>query len=208
VASPETPGERETGRVEAFSDGVFAIAITLLVLEFKVPRLGPTATGSQLWVALQALWPSVVAFVGSFAAILTMWINHHGLFRMVRRVDPPFLYVNGAMLLMVTFVPFPTAVLAEYLGHAGERVAAAFYCGTFVLVSITFHLWWWAATRRGLLHAHVPSATIERIWGAYRFGLLVYVAATALSFWKAAAGLGLCTALWIYWSVLSYHVER
>ncbi|MGE5179712.1 MAG: TMEM175 family protein [Bacteroidota bacterium] len=198
---------RDTARVEAFSDGVFAIAITLLVLEFKVPRLGPAATGAQVWAALRELWPSFVAFVGSFAAILIMWISHHGLFRMIRRVDTPFLYVNGFMLLLVTFVPFPTAVLAEYLGHAGERAAAAFYCGTFVVVSITFHLWWWTANRRRLLHAHVSPDAIARIWGAYRFGLAVYVAATLLSFWSAAAGLGICVALWIYWAVLSYRTE-
>ena len=199
--------ERDTARVEAFSDGVFAIAITLLVLEFKVPRLGPAATGAQVWAALRELWPSFVAFVGSFAAILIMWISHHGLFRMVRRVDTPFLYVNGFMLLLVTFVPFPTAVLAEYLGHAGERAAAAFYCGTFVVVSITFHLWWWTANRRRLLHTHVSPDTIARIWGAYRFGLAVYVAATLLSFWSAPAGLGICVALWIYWAVLSYRTQ-
>jgi uncharacterized membrane protein len=201
------PVERETARVEAFSDGVFAIAITLLVLEFKVPRLGPAASGGQLWAALQTLWPSLVAFLGSFAAILIMWISHHGLFRMVRRVDTPFLYVNGFMLLLVTFVPFPTAVLAEYLGHAGERVATAFYCGTFVVVSITFQLWWYTANRRRLLHAHVSPAHIARIWGAYRFGLTVYVVATLLSFWNAAAGLGMCVALWVYWAVLSYRTE-
>lgn len=199
--------ERETARVEAFSDGVFAIAITLLVLEFKVPRLGPAASGAQLWTALQDLWPSLVAFLGSFAAILIMWINHHGLFRMVRRVDTPFLYANGLMLLLVTFVPFPTAVLAEYLGHAGERAATAFYCGTFVLVSVTFQVWWYTATRRRLLHAHVSGASIARIWSAYRFGLAVYVTATLLAFWNAAAGLGLCVALWVYWAVLSYRTE-
>jgi uncharacterized membrane protein len=127
---------------------------------------------------------------------------------MVRRVDSPFLYANGAMLLMVTFVPFPTAVLAEYLGHAGERAAAAFYCGTFVVVSLTFQLWWYTANRRRLLQPHVTPAAVARIWGAYRFGLSVYVAATLLSFWKAGAGLGLCVALWVYWAVLSYRTER
>jgi uncharacterized membrane protein len=199
--------ERETTRVEAFSDGVFAIAITLLVLEFKVPRLGPNASGGELWRALLDLWPSFVAFLGSFAAILIMWISHHGLFRMIRRVDTPMLFVNGFMLLLVTFVPFPTAVLAEYLGHVGERAAAAFYCGTFVIVSITFQLWWYTANRRRLLHAHIPAAQVARIWSAYRFGFAVYVAAMLLSFWNAGAGLGMCVALWIYWAVLAYRTE-
>jgi uncharacterized membrane protein len=195
---------KETARVEAFSDGVFAIAITLLVLEFKVPRLGPAASGAELWGALRELWPSLVAFLGSFAAILIMWINHHGLFRLVRRVDTPFLYVNGFMLLLVTFVPFPTAVLAEYLGHAGERAAAAFYCGTFVVVSITFQLWWWTATRRRLLHEHVSEKHVSRIRRSYRFGFAVYVAAALLAFWSPWAGLGLCVGLWGYWGLMSY----
>jgi len=198
---------KETARVEAFSDGVFAIAITLLVLEFKVPRLGDDASGAELWSALRELWPSLVAFLGSFAAILIMWVSHHGLFRMVRRVDTPFLYANGFMLLMVTFVPFPTAVLAEYLGHPGERVAAAFYCFTFVLMSITFQLWWLTTTRRRLLHDYVSPHHIARIWRSYRRGFAVYILATVLSFWSAAAGLGLCVALWGYWALLSYRTE-
>lgn len=203
---PETT-ERETARVEAFSDGVFAIAITLLVLEFKVPHLGPDASSADVWRALAALWPSFVAFLGSFAAILIMWVSHHGLFRMVQRVDTSFLYTNGFMLLLVTFVPFPTALLAEYLGRPGEQAAAAFYCGTFVLLSITFQVWWWTANRRRLLKSHIPAEAIQRIWSAYRFGFGVYVAATLLAFWHAALGLGLCLFLWIYWAVLSYRTE-
>jgi len=199
--------ERETSRVEAFSDGVFAIAITLLVLEFKVPHLGPDAGGSEVWAALRNLWPSLVAFLLSFSAILVMWISHHGLFRMIRRVDTPMLYVNGFMLLLVTFVPFPTAVLAEYLGHAGERAASAFYCGTFIVVSISYQLWWWTANHRRLLHAHVPAEFIAKIWRWYRLGFVVYVVAALLSFSSAAAGLGLCMALWVFWAVLSYRTE-
>ena len=111
------------------------------------------------------------------------------------------------MLLMVTFVPFPTAVLAEYLGHPGERAATAFYCGTFVLVSLTFQLWWWTACRRRLLKSHVPQEHIDRLWKSYRFGFVVYVVATLLAFWHAAVGLGLCVSLWFYWALLSRRTE-
>ena len=97
--------EKETGRVEAFSDGVFAIAITLLILEIKVPKLSHDSPPAALARALLDLWPSFLAFLLSFFAILIMWINHHGLFNMVRRVSPGFLYANGFLLLFVSFVP-------------------------------------------------------------------------------------------------------
>ncbi|MGH7681025.1 MAG: TMEM175 family protein [Candidatus Eiseniibacteriota bacterium] len=200
-------GERETARVEAFSDGVFAIAITLLVLEFKVPHLAEDASSAELWKALLHLWPSLIAFLGSFGAILIMWINHHGLFRLIHKTDGPFLFANGFMLLMVTFVPFPTAVLAEYLGRPGEQAAAAFYVGAFVATSLSFNVFWHVATTRNLLKRSVPEALIQRIRGAYRFGLVVYVAATLLALWNATVGLVACLSLWIYWSVLQYRAD-
>src|SRR6266536_5037577 len=103
-------------RVEAFSDGVFAIAITLLILEIRVPHVD-----HGLWAGLVALWPSYVAFLMSFAVILIMWVNHHELLRMVGGVTYPFLFTNGLLLLTVTFVPFPTAVLAAYWARRRPR---------------------------------------------------------------------------------------
>lgn len=100
-----------TARVEAFSDGVFAIAITLLILEIPVPHPGAGGGHGKLWGSLAAIWPSYLAFVFSFFVILIMWVNHHELMRLVRVVDYPFLFANGFLLLSVTFVPFPTAVL-------------------------------------------------------------------------------------------------
>jgi TMEM175 potassium channel family protein len=199
--------EKETARVEAFSDGVFAIAITLLVLEFKVPHLPHEASSRELFRALLDLWPSMIAFLGSFVAILIMWINHHGLFRLIHNIDSRFLFANGFILLMVTFVPFPTAVLAEYLGRPGERAAAALYIGTYVVVSIAFNVFWATATKRRLIKHTVPATVIARIRGAYRFGLLVYTASTLLALWNAPLGLAACLSLWIYWSVLEYRAE-
>src|SRR5262249_53867686 len=119
--------EKETGRIEAFSDGVFAIAVTLLVLELKVPHLADGGANGSLGRALAAQWPSYVALVTSFFTILVMWANHHRIFDLVRRIDAPFLYSNGLLLLCVTVVPFPTALLAEYFRKPGGPVAAAVY---------------------------------------------------------------------------------
>ena len=196
---------KETGRVEAFSDGVFAIAITLLILEIKVPHHVANASDAALTAALLQLWPSFTAFVVSFFAILIMWINHHGLFRMLVRVDSRFLFANGFLLLLVTFVPFPTGLLAEYLGHPGANAAAAFYCGTFILISVAYNLLWHAASaNRRLLAPHVPQAHVIKIRRAYQWGFLVYVGATLLALWSAPAGLAVCLSLWVLWTILNY----
>src|SRR5882672_2129896 len=94
----------ETGRIEAFSDGVFAIAITLLVLDLKVPRA--LQDGRTLASSLGAMWPSYLAFVTSFATILIMWINHHRMFTLIGRADDRVMFYNGLLLLGVTVVPF------------------------------------------------------------------------------------------------------
>src|SRR4029077_14325440 len=134
--------EKETGRIEAFSDGVFAIAIPLLVLELKVPHLADGGAEGSLRRALAAQWPSYVALVTSFFTILVMWANHHKIFDLVRRIDAPFLYANGLLLLVVTVVPFPTALLAEYFRKPGAPTAAAVYAGTFVLCGVAYRLLW------------------------------------------------------------------
>jgi uncharacterized membrane protein len=201
-------GQHETGRVEAFSDGVFAIAITLLVLELKVPEFDQGTGRLALAHALLRLWPSFAAFVTSFMAILIMWMNHHGVFRMVRNVNGPFLVANGFLLLTVTFVPFPTAVLASHVRGPSSTTAAAFYCATYILVSLGYNALWSAATRGRLLKPGLPEAHIRKITRAYRAGFLVYVAATGLALWNAHAGLALSTVLWLFWGVLEYSAEK
>jgi uncharacterized membrane protein len=101
-------GRKETGRIEAFSDGVFAVAITLLVFDLKVPQISTGGTNPviDLGNALFKQWPSYLAFVTSFATILIMWVSHHSIFKMVYKSDSPFLFANGLLLMLVTVVRF------------------------------------------------------------------------------------------------------
>ena len=108
----------ETARVEAFSDGVFAVAITLLILEIKVPGYE-----GDLGAKLLLQWPSYLAFVISFAFIGVMWINHHRLFTHIRKSDDMLLMLNLALMFSVCIVPFTTALLAAHIGHPGARTA-------------------------------------------------------------------------------------
>jgi uncharacterized membrane protein len=196
---------RDTTRLEAFSDGVFAIAITLLILEIRVPD--PAAGHGNSWLnrELWALWPSLLAFCLSFWVILVMWVNHHELLRLVRGVDYPLLFANGFLLLMVTFVPFPTAVLARYLGTGAANAAVAFYCGSFVVNSVTWGVLFATIARsRRLVRPEVGDDTLARIRRAYAMGLMVYLASVALAVWNPWAGLVLCASLWVVWTRLCY----
>jgi uncharacterized membrane protein len=207
VSSPVVE-QKETGRIEAFSDGVFAIAITLLVLELKVPHLTDGEAGGTLGAALLAQWPSYVSFVTSFFTILIMWVNHHAIFNLVRRVDAPFLYANGLLLLIVTFVPFPTAVLAAYLEKPGASAAGALYGGTFVFAGIAYNVLWRTAIRgRRLLKASAPSdEALRGFTKRYRVGLPLYLTATVGAFVSVYITVGICVALWVFWIVTARNV--
>lgn len=196
--------EKETGRIEAFSDGVFAIAITLLILEVKVPHLPEAGSGRSLLSALTALWPSYLAYLTSFATIFIMWVNHHAIFQFVWRSDSSFQFANGFLLLLVTFVPFPTAVLAEYLERPAGPVAAAFYAGTFVVIGVAYNALWRAAIRgRRLTRGHVTEESIAGFTRGYRVGVPGYLAATAAAFVNVYLSVGICAALAVFWIVVS-----
>ena len=138
--------------MEAFSDGVFAVAITLLALDIHVPRLDTLPPGG-LGPALLALWPTLLAYVTSFATILVMWLNHDRLFEHIRRKDHRLLLYNGLLLMVITLFPFPTALLAEYLAHPGAnaKIAAAVYSAFSLVMAIFFNLLWHHAADGGRL---------------------------------------------------------
>jgi uncharacterized membrane protein len=197
--------EKETGRIEAFSDGVFAIAVTLLVLELKVPQLAEDAGSAELWSTLLSRWPSYAAYLVSFMTILIVWVNHHRLFNIIHRSDSRFLFLNGLLLLVVTTIPFPTALLAEFLQKPSASVACAIYCGTFVLLALAFNAFWrYAAYRNRLLTRTVTTEQVEAVSRSLLFGPITYFVAFVLAFVNVYASFGLCILLAIYWAVAGF----
>jgi uncharacterized membrane protein len=189
-----------TNRLEAFSDGVFAIAITLLVLEIKVPAQAETLAAGGLWPALGARWPNYVGYVLSFLVIGVMWANHHALFEYIRRTNRTLIVINLVLLMGVAFVPFPTAVLADHLADPATRAAAtAFYGATLIFTSLSFNALWWIGRKKGLLdETAAPNAGIRTITRRYAVALACYPAATALAFVNVWLSLSihLALALW------------
>lgn len=187
-------------RLEAFSDGVIAIAITLLVLDLKVP---PHADAAEhgLAAALGHEWPSYAAYLVSFLIIGIIWINHHAMFTQVRRVDRAVLFTNLALLLVVSLIPFPTRLLADYLTQGADaHVAAAVYSATMVGMALAFTGLWWAITRDAdLLHQHIDRAASRRTLRRFSLGLLVYGCCVGLAFVNAYATLAVHGALAIYY---------
>jgi TMEM175 potassium channel family protein len=195
---PEDPAE--TGRIEAFSDGVFAIAVTLLVLDLKVPA--PSAHGPGLAALLLRQWPSYLAFATSFAFIGIMWINHHRLFTLIRRSDHMLLVLNGLLLCGVTVVPFPTALLAAYIGHRDQRIAAMVYSGTYVVIAVCFNLLWRYASYQNRLHdRRADPRLVNAIHQAYAYGPLLYLIALGLAVVSVPASLGMNVALALFFAL-------
>ncbi|HEU4564384.1 MAG TPA: TMEM175 family protein [Gemmatimonadaceae bacterium] len=187
----------ETTRLETFADGVLAIAITLLVLEIQVPAHDVVVRAGGLGRALAWLWPSYVGYAISFATIGIMWVNHHAMFHYIRRADRVFLLLNVFFLFCVAFLPFPTAVLADYLPDPEERRAAAvFYGAWLVVVALAFNAVWRYGVRGGrLLGAGVDRRGVDTISRRYRFGPVSYAAATALALVSVPLSLAVHAAL-------------
>ena len=203
-ARREAPAEKETGRLESFSDGVFAVAITLLVLNLVVPEVR-TPSAAALAQALAREWPSYLAFVTSFGTILIMWVNHHAIVRLTRRADTLFLFANGFLLLHVTSVPFVTALVARYLSTPAAPTACAVYAGGFAVGNVAYNLLWRSiAHERRLLHPHVSQARVDTLTRSFLAGFPVYLSATVLAFWNAYASIAVCFCLWILWAITGY----
>ena len=199
---PAAKQEKETIRVEAFSDGMFTIAITLLVLDLKVPRLESLHEGVSLASSLMRQWPSYVAFLTSFFTILIMWVNHHNLFTYIKRSDGLFLFLNGLVLLTVTVVPFPTALLAEYIRQPQASLAAAVYAGTFLCNCVAFNIMWrYAAKEKRLLDKNMNDALIAGIKRQAMTGMPLYLLAIILAFVSVSASVAMCMLLAVFFAV-------
>ncbi len=195
--------ERETGRLEAFSDGVFAIAITLLILEIPIPSDSPHLTHDLL-----QRWPSFLAYAISFVVILIMWVNHHMVFKLIDHSDRRFLMINGILLMLITFVNYPTALLADYLTTSQSRSGMLIYSGTFVVVALCFNaLWRYASYNRRLLSETADPALIAAISRAFRFGPLIYFAAFIAAFIYVPLSIAISAALAIYYAVYGLRGE-
>jgi uncharacterized membrane protein len=168
-----------TARLETFSDGVFAIAATVIVLEIGVGE----GSGADLGHALVHIWPSYLAYVTSFATIGIIWMNHHHTVSLMDRTDRTHQFVNVLLLMTIAFLPFPTKLVADFLHRAGAGPATLAYASTFVVMALLHQVWWQYARRgRRLIAANVSEDELRAVDRAYAPGVVVYGIALLVTF--------------------------
>ena len=200
--------EKETGRIEAFSDGVFAIAVTLLVLELHVPELKDGHTSVYLFETLKMQWPGYIAFIISFFSIFIIWVNHHKVFKQIYKRNTGLMFANGLILFLVSLVSFPRALLARFFLTDSKQLSVTIYTGLFVLINLAFNLLWQQATSdKKLLRPGISDAAVRQLRNSYLYGFPTYLAAFIVSFYYPDLALSICVLLWIFWAASSKKID-
>lgn len=198
----------DNSRLETFCDGVFAIALTLLVIDIKLPS-STIHTTNDLWAALGHAGPSIFSFLLSFVVILITWVNHHGALKLVNKSSPQFVYANGFLLLTVVFIPFPTALLGEYLFT--DHAAPAVILYTVVCGSQGFG--WYLLTRTSLA-PHVLAKSEKSRLAILKnrkysiFGMAVYAACAVAAIWIPQVIALVITLIWVVWIIVGVRIRE
>jgi uncharacterized membrane protein len=198
-------GRRATERIEGFSDGVFAFAMTLLVVQLVVPQLPESAPASALVAALFSQWTVYLAYLVSFGRMLITWVNHHKVFDVIYKADSVFMFLNGFLLLQVAVIPYSTALLIAYFDMPGGYVVTAIYAGNFLGLNIAFNILWIYARGHRLLAPTVTEAQARTIGRATLVAVPLNLFAFGLAFVSVEASLAVVVALSFFFTYFALH---
>lgn len=199
---------RDNSRIESFSDNVFGFALTLLVLNIKVPAIPEGDQPGFLLEHLAKQWPAYITYVISFVTVLLMWINHHVMFDRVKKVDHPLMILNGLMLLPVTLVPFPTSLLAVFIKHPQARYAAGLLAGCYVLIAGMYMLVWSHITRLNeRMGIEEDREKLDRQTHKIRLVFVMYMTAFLMGFVYPAGCVALCFCLAVYFALPEFRYK-
>jgi uncharacterized membrane protein len=201
---------RDNSRLEAFCDGVFAIALTLLIIDIRIPASlsEKIKTTRDLWLALEKITPSIFAFILSFAIIIITWVNHHNTLKLVNKSSAPFFYANGLFLLSVVFIPFPTSLLGEYLLTDHSSPAVILYSSVCAFQAIGWNLLTFAAIKPKLLTKNEKSTRAmlrHHRYSYFAFGLYTVCALAAI--WYPQTIAIAISVIWIIWLIIGINVN-
>src|SRR5258706_158388 len=199
-------------RLEAFCDGIFAIAITLLIIEIKVPPINSVHTKAELWMAFAHELPAWSAFLLSFIVLLVTWVGHWHTFKLIGKSSPKFTYANGLLMLSVVLVPFITAAVAEYLQSAGSDLAQpaiTMYCAVILLNNIAWNLILYLYLfAENLLkpNVNIKKARKQAVYSRYVF--VLYTFTFILSFWYPLIAFILIALSFVGWLVQGIAIKE
>lgn len=196
-------------RLEAFCDGVFAIAITLLIIDIRLPSVRNINTTADLLLALKHIIPGILVFLLSFIVIFITWVNHHEALKLVHKTSAHFIYANGLLLLSVVFIPFPTSLLGEFVLTDHAAPAVSLYCGVCGLQAIS-----WMFMTRAALAPSAPLMTNERAMRTGRsnlkrsyFAIALYTLCAIAAFWFPLTIAIIVAFTWILWLVIGINLK-
>jgi uncharacterized membrane protein len=189
----------ETARIEAFSDGVFSIAATLLVLDLKHPP-----PEYPFWQGILHMWPGYVSFVLSFFLIGIMWINHHRLFAHITKADDLLMVANLLLLLGVVFIPYPTALMGAtltMLSTGYSRDVAIFYNASYLSIGVLFNVLWIVCRRQKVLDHHLGVVNVRHATQQYAVGAAYYAVCLAVTWWSVPLSLVMNGAMAVWFLI-------
>lgn len=195
-------------RLEAFCDGVFAIALTLLIIDIKIPTGVEINSTKDFWIALWKIVPSMIAFILSFIIILITWVNHHESLKLVNKSSPYFLYSNGLLLLTIVFIPFPTSLIGEFILTDHAAPAVFFYNAIIAAQSIAWILLSGAAIKNKLTKSERANSLMQINHRNGYYSFLIYSLLAILAFWFPFTVAIVTTCTWIFWLVFGISVKR
>ncbi len=194
-------------RLEAFCDGVFAIALTLLIIDITIPSSETIKTASDVWLALQHLLPAVFAFLLSFMVIFITWVNHHATLKLINKSSPAFIYANGFLLLAIVVLPFPTSLLSEYLFTDHAAPAVVLYSAVLALQSISWIILSQAALKPNPLAKNEKSTlTVRANQRNLYLALGIYALCAIMAFWFPQVVALLLGIIWLGWLVVGIKI--
>jgi TMEM175 potassium channel family protein len=200
--------EHPNARLEAFCDGVFAIALTLLVIDISIPATAEIRDTGEFWTALGNILPSIFAFLLSFIVIFITWVNHHAVLRLVARTSPSFIYANGLLLLTVVFVPFPTALLGEYLLTDHSAPAVVLYNAVLALQAVAWILLGGAALHGRLIRDDESSVVMRANTRNGYFAFAIYAVLAIAAFWIPEIIAAVTAASWAFWLIYGITIQK
>jgi len=194
--------ERQTSRLEAFSDGIFGVAITLLAIEIGIEEYAG-ATNFNLWLKILEDWPEYFTYFNSFATILLVWMGHHKIINHLRATNHWIVLLNGLVLLLVVLFPFPTRLVGAFIGTGAQDMAVAFYAGFTGLISLSMLLLNVGIMKNShlLIAPEKSMPWLKSMMKGQIIGIIMYESAAVLAFYSSVTALLITFLMWVFWGI-------